>query len=113
LLFLPGDRGTKKQSAVLWPDLEPCALGSGASTACSGVKISGAVENEASGWQPAVHATSKRGQDAFFPFPVSRKRQFKNAVPQPRPPQPPPLMPPTEVVAYRLPRLSKIRLDAG
>ena len=77
MLFLPGDRGTKKQSAVLWPDLEPCALGSGASTAGSGVKISGAVENEASGWQPAVHATSKRGQDAFFPFPVSGGRQFK------------------------------------
>jgi hypothetical protein len=76
-LFLPGDRGTKKLNAVLWPDLEPCALGSGASTAGSGVKISGAVENEASAWQPAVHATSKRGQDAFFPFPVSGGRQFK------------------------------------
>src|SRR5580700_11855592 len=76
-MLLPGDRGTKKISAVLWPDLEPCALGSGASTAGSGVQISGAVENEASGWQPAVHATSKRVQDAFFPFPVSGGRQFK------------------------------------
>jgi|HubBroStandDraft_2_1064218.scaffolds.fasta_scaffold56162_2 hypothetical protein len=76
-MLLPGDRGTKKISAVLWPDLEPCALGSGASTAGSGVQISGAVENEASRWQPAVHAASKRGQDAFFPFPVSGGRQFK------------------------------------
>jgi hypothetical protein len=71
LLFLPGDRGAKKLSAVLWLDLEPGALGSGASTAGSAVQISGAVENEAGGWQPAVHATSKPVQDAFFPFPVS------------------------------------------
>ena len=111
-MLLPGDRGTKKISAVLWPDLEPCALGSGASTAGSGVQISGAVENEASGWQPAVHATSKRGQDAFFPFPVSGGRQFKRCAAA-EAPQPPPLMPSTEVVPYRLPRLSKIRLDAG
>jgi hypothetical protein len=76
-LLLPRQSGHQNAKCSAMADLEPCALGSGASTAGSGVQISGAVENEASRWQPAVHAASKRGQDAFFPFPVSGGRQFK------------------------------------